>query len=90
MHISTYVASNADDFLSIHFENDTTPLLNQKEAPSDHLKMMRTAWSSEASVIVDHLMRYAPGGLVDAIFGELCRRKASVFVVSHESVEAQK
>lgn len=42
------------------------------------------AFAAHAERLVDALWKYAPGGLVDAIFAEICRRKASVLGVAHE------
>lgn len=47
----------------------------------DVLERNKAFFSGEARKIVDALQDTMPGGLVDAILGELCRRKASALVV---------
>ena len=47
----------------------------------DVLQVMRKYYHDEAVRFLDALQAHAPGGFVDALFGELAQRKASVFRV---------
>lgn len=46
------------------------------------LTEMRLYYQVEAKRFLDILQRYAPGGFVDAVFGELAQRKATIYRVT--------
>jgi hypothetical protein len=68
-----------DDDLLVHF------CILEEDMPSrgdtDTLQAVREKWSAYAKDLVDALDTHAPQGFVDALFGELALRKASVFYV---------
>jgi acyl carrier protein len=59
---------------------EAAPARREGETWEQHL---RSAWQAQAQQVVDALYASAPGGLVDAIFGCLAVRRASLYVVPH-------
>jgi len=49
--------------------------------PGKMMDAARLFYSKEAVRFLDVLQKHAPGGFVDALFGELAHRKASIFRV---------
>ena len=63
------------------------PTRRTDETWEEHL---RSAWKDQAQQVVDAIYASAPGGLVDAIFGCLAVRRASLYVVPHVApIQAQ-
>ena len=48
---------------------------------------LRRMYAAEAAIIVGAMLHHAPGGLTDAIFAELARRKAGLLRAAHEPIE---
>lgn len=53
------------------------------ETFEEHLKMAVDTHQKEAEKIAAVLFECLPGGTLDRLFAEFCRRKASAFVVSY-------
>lgn len=51
--------------------------------PGEMINQARAFYNKEAARFLDHLQKHAPGGFVDALFGELAHRKASIFRVAN-------
>lgn len=41
-------------------------------------------YGMQAELCVEAMLQHCPGGFIDALFGELCHHKASVFRVAHK------
>ena len=70
----------------------TRPMSNAAKGLSDvvsaeGLAEARNVYYVEAANIVDFLQQTMPQGLVDALFAELARRKASVIRLTQESID---
>lgn len=72
------IASNAEELLSALFREDVPDFMGDYEPKA------RAFYGGHARDFVDALMRCAPGGFVDAVFGELAARKASIYSVAHD------
>jgi hypothetical protein len=66
------------DDLQINFVNPPPEWDRESDSPIDSLK---ARFSEEAQRLGDALCEHLPGGLVDAILGDLLRRKATVYCV---------
>jgi hypothetical protein len=49
-------------------------------------RTLRNFYGDEAKKVSDFLFAHMPGGLIDALFAEMARRKASVFSVTFDDV----
>lgn len=82
--VGCFKADGVDEDLVLHFAIPVTPLTEGLA-----LHHCRRVYAEQAEEIVEAIYRCAPGGLVDAIFGELAHRKASVYRVPHTDAKGQ-
>jgi len=74
--------------LILRFDEEVPdPDLWQGDRPGD---FARGAYHGKAAEVVDALATHLPGGLFDAMFTEMCRRKASVLSVPLTLAEARR
>lgn len=75
-----------DNFPRAQGEVEPLTIVFQRIPPmpqgDDILKEMARFYNNEAVRFLDALQAHAPGGFVDAVFGELAHRKASIFRVA--------
>lgn len=60
---------------------DTEPPQITKD---NYQQMYRQLYAVQASIILDAMEQHIPGGLYDALFAEMARRKASIFRVAYK------
>ena len=69
--------------LAVRFDADVARIERDDNMPiASFVWCAQRYYHEHARRFVDALVAHAPGGLVDAIFGDLCHRKASVFRVA--------
>lgn len=82
MIIETWKAASTGwrvDGLEIHAK--TEPPWGNDPYNVTSLEDVRQAYAKEATRIVEAMLTHMPQGLTDAILAEMCRQKASLFVV---------
>lgn len=88
MHTVHSFHASAGTPLCLQFDIDIEHRLGQlpatEAAGGQRWEAHRAVYSAEAVPLVQALLQHLPGGLVDALFAELCAYKASVFKVTHE------
>lgn len=79
MVIKTYKAEpiigDVED-LTIIFRDQVPGVISYDKAKDDYMR--------QAIIVVDAILKHAPGGLFDAIFVQMAAYKAGIFSVPHE------
>lgn len=65
--------------LTLVFDTEPPQLVSE-----NYLHQYQRLYQSQASIMLDALEKHIPGGLYDALFAEMARRKASILRVAHK------
>lgn len=80
--LTTYYANGADP-LRVEFSAQM-PSYDVRMSEFEYERQNEKFFAIESQRIVAVLWEHLPGGLVDALFAEFCRRKASILHVPHK------
>ena len=81
--VRVYKANGPRELPDLHIEATEKIPATSVAADESLETFCRKMFGDEAKKIVDAMYASLPGGTLDAVFGELCQRNASIFHVLH-------